>query len=261
VIILLCIVSGCAQKHSREELPEIVRKYERFACKQESIAIDSRTVFVQVYVPLYMYNGRGGEQVSIRTYEFNDSSLSITKGFSDCPMGMIALDAGDRFYLFSVDKARLEQSSEAILVGVYLEIAEKSKGESVAPFDEKVIEYESFKRLECYLELAEICKGLPKAHFDENGIVKEQRDSEWVAVFKKEYMQTGVRLKAINSQYPFMYNVSYLPLEELPNTERSSREVAKKRLPPFLIHSFKDFIKYFGPSGDFTKIIKDNYGS
>ena len=117
----------------------------------------------------------------------------------------------------------------------------------------------SYKQLQTFQNIIINRRG--EIGFDSCGIVKAQRDSEWVSVFEKEYQYNGVRLRALKSPYPFSYLVSYLPMEELPKSKRASREIAKKRLPPFLLHSLRDFLKYFGPTGNFDEIIQDNYGA
>ena len=99
-------------------------------------------------------------------------------------MGMLALDVGDKFYLYHVDVDRFKELKKRL----------KS--------DVPLVDYDRYL-MESYLELAEICKGLPKARFDSCGIVKAQRDSEWVSVFEKEYQYNGVRLRALKSPYPF----------------------------------------------------------
>ncbi len=248
VLFMACCCLGCGQTRTSPKEEEVVRQYERFVTERESLKFGNRIVFEQTYVPLYNNNNRGPGAVGIVTYEFNDSALSICWGFHALllkrkwRMGMLALDVGDKFYLYHVDVDRFKELKKRL----------KS--------DVPLVDYDRYL-MESYLELAEICKGLPKARFDSCGIVKAQRDSEWVSVFEKEYQYNGVRLRALKSPYPFSYLVSYLPMEELPKSKRASREIAKKRLPPFLLHSLRDFLKYFGPTGNFDEIIQDNYGA
>lgn len=216
-LLFLCVLSvyGC---HHSETIPknvitENVRALDN--CLYYSIdSIDNgKKISINCYYPLEPPGCRCYDSFPIITFEFNDTALCLTAGLKDCPSKIIE-NTADSLILISY------------YFPCYAEFLETSK---------------NYKKLQHVVNNAKA--SLPSARFDSSGIIDSLRKANWVARFKKIYEQDGVILKAGN----FFFKVRFPEIEPKERSVKELSEIAKRRLPPFLIYSLKDYIEYFAP--------------
>lgn len=221
-ITLTSFAFSCRDKDYRVKIPEIPdapaetvqrgRAMSKYIYLEKDSVINSKNVHIQCYYPFSPPGDRCVYAYEIRTFEFGDSSISVTVGLPHFP-AKITINTPDSFIMISY--------------------VEGNRNLRDTLMDLRILrKFISQKR-----------HIFPPAQFDSSGIIIDQRNQSWIACFEIDYTEEGVRI----SNEAFSYLVKYPSNRAvLPNKKQMFR-FSQRLLPPFLLYSLKDYRHYFGP--------------
>lgn len=221
---MLTILYSCCNSSKKEE-KHIEQYLNGVVVDDNYFTQGGRNIHYKSYHP-FGYDRSCGPTITIWTYEFNDTAISVSPGITT---PKLALNLCDSFYLISVniDYPQLDSLKNDI---------------------DSLIQFTVDKKI-----------SLPYPTLDSCGIVKDMRDWDWVAKFSKKVSQKGVLLTAESrrNNRRFSYNVKFNLTDQEKDIPVDSLE--HKKLPPFLIYSLIDYLNYFGPYKSLERYDKDVY--
>lgn len=98
----MLLLSAC---NGSKEKKVFHQKLSRYCGFEDTIYNSGRRVLTKIYYPFEApILDERHLPLEIRTYEFSDSAIAITRGIPHCPV-KITLNTPDSFYIFSLEKA------------------------------------------------------------------------------------------------------------------------------------------------------------
>ena len=236
-LLIMTLLGGgtCGCRHDTQET--VHRIMDEKMVDSTSYNQAGRRIHYARYEPLDFMGDRSSLNIDIHTYEFNDTSVSLTYGIETTK---IAIDTRDSFFLYSLPRSYLD----------YQDILNFTSNLNALIF---------------YGNEAKI--KLPDAKYDGTGIMQSTRSEEWAARFSKNYVDSGVKLVS-DTRFPEMSFEFFVKCGKKMCTEKAEAyHLQRQTLPPFVIYSLADYFSYFGSRkflkelepegmGDYVKVEK-----